>query len=375
MIVPTHDHAATLDIAVNSALDQTVANVEVVIVGDGVGNDTRRVVAGLAEADSRVRFLDLPKGPSHGEVHRGTAVETTEAEVVCYLCDDDLLMPDHVESMLELLRDADVANCLNGYVDLDGSWKFYWGDLALPESRSWTVRPDRNFVSLTGTAHTVAAYRRLPHGWRTTPSGRWVDHYMWEQFLVQPWVRAATSSRVTALQLPSYIGRDSWTDEDRRSELQRWASLVADPQWRERFHQLISRELVRQGTRLHLAKDFFEEERGPLEEYVRWLERRADVAEEGLEWLKLQHAAAGDAQRWLEQQRLEAEADRDRYRERALAAESGRNEAARRADESEAVLAGLRTELRSIEATRTWRVRNRLVSVPLVNWLARRTAQ
>ena len=69
------------------------------------------------------------------------------------------------------------------------------------------LRPDRNAVSLTGTAHTVAAYRRLPHGWRTTPPGRWPDHYMWQQFLAEPWVRAVTATRVTAVQFASARGR------------------------------------------------------------------------------------------------------------------------------------------------------------------------
>ena len=160
--MPTHDHAATLDLAVRSALEQTVAEIEVVVIGDGVGDDTRAVVDGLRREDPRVRFLDFPKGPNHGEIHRGAAIEETSAEIVCYLCDDDLLLPEHVESMADLLADADLANSQNGCLGADGSWHPYLSDLASPQCRDWLLRPDRNSVSLTGTAHTVAAYRRLP---------------------------------------------------------------------------------------------------------------------------------------------------------------------------------------------------------------------
>ena len=214
ILIPTHDHAATLDLAARSALEQTVAEIEVVVIGDGVGDDTREVADALAREDSRVRFLDLPKGPNHGEVHRGTAVEETGAEIVCYLCDDDLLLPDHVETMAGLLAGADLAQSQNGYLDAEGAWHPYLSDLSSPRCREWHLRPARNSVSLTGTAHTVAAYRRLPHGWRTTPAGVWPDHHMWQQFLSAEWVRAVTAPRITAVQFPSHVdGRAGWPPE------------------------------------------------------------------------------------------------------------------------------------------------------------------
>src|SRR5690349_21612774 len=147
ILVPTHDHAATLDLAVRSALEQTVAEIEVVVIGDGVGDDTREVVAGLTREDPRVRFLDLPKGPNHGEVHRGTAIESTEAEIVCYLCDDDLLLPEHVESMRELLRAADLAQSQNGLFDPDGTWHHIFADLSSPACREWVLQPGQNVVA------------------------------------------------------------------------------------------------------------------------------------------------------------------------------------------------------------------------------------
>ena len=62
MIVPTHDHASTLGLAVRSALAQTLGDIEVHIIGDGVGDETRAVVEHLVHDDTRVRFHDLPKG-------------------------------------------------------------------------------------------------------------------------------------------------------------------------------------------------------------------------------------------------------------------------------------------------------------------------
>jgi hypothetical protein len=259
IVVPTHDHAATLDLAVGSALEQTVAEIEVIVVGDGVGDDTREVVAELGRADPRVRFMDFPKGPHHGETYRGRAIAAAKAGIVCYLCDDDLLLPDHVESMAELLADADLAHSQNGHLDPDGSWQHYFADLSSPVCRAWLLQPGCNVVSLTGTAHTVAAYQRLPHGWRTTPPGRWADHYMWQQFLAEPWLRAVTATRVTALQFPSHLGgREEWGAEERRAELERWRASLASAEGRARFEEQVRRTVTTQSTGECLRRDELE---------------------------------------------------------------------------------------------------------------------
>lgn len=311
VVVPTHDHAATLDLAVRSALAQTLAEIEVIVVGDGVGDDTRDVIAGLLAEDPRLRFLDLPKGPNHGEIHRDRAIAGTRAKVVCYLCDDDLLLPAHVESMVGLLEDADLAQSQNGRLEVGGAWYHGFADLASPACREWVLRPDRNVVSLTGTAHTVAAYRRLPYGWRTTPEGRYPDHYMWQQFLAEPWVRAVTATRVTALHFPSHLeGREEWSPAARRAELEAWWTAIAGEEGRARFDENVRRAVMVQST----------------EEFL----RRNELEEVIASW----------------------EAERARLTEYAAAA---------------------RETLAAIEATRTWRLRCRLLRFAPLRELARAT--
>jgi hypothetical protein len=327
ILVPTHDHAATLDLAIHSALGQTVPEIEVIVIGDGVGDDTREVVGGLTREDARVRFLDLPKGPNHGEVHRGTAIEATRAEIVCYLCDDDLLLPEHVESMAGLLADADLANSQNGCFERDGSWHPIFSDLSSPTFREWTVRPGRGGVGLTGTAHTVAAYRRLPHGWRTTPSGREPDQYMWEQFLAEPWVRAATAMRVTAVQFPSHReGREELPPAERRAEVVAWRDSLADPEGRARFEEAAYRALIALATREQIKRDEFELALSTAESRIAAVESRR------------------------------------------IDAESGRIDA-------ESRLATAEASLRAIGATRTWRLRGRLLRLAPLRALARLTGR
>jgi glycosyltransferase involved in cell wall biosynthesis len=227
VIVPTHDHAATLPFAIASARGQTVVDVEIHVIGDGVADDTRAVMAALVRADPRVRFHDRPKGARHGELHRHEILAGLDAAIVVYLADDDLLAPDHVAAMEVLLAEADFAHPATILVQPDGHLRALPVDLSMAPYRTM-LRQGQNRVPLTGVAHTMAAYRRLPFGWRTTPEGTPTDLHMWRQFLAQPWCRAVSGSRMSALVFPS-PPRVEWSPADRVGELTRWSTLLADP--------------------------------------------------------------------------------------------------------------------------------------------------
>ena len=64
IIVPTHDHGPTLRFALASALAQTVEDIEVLVIGDGVPDVTRKIVGEVSRSGRRVRFFDHPKGPA-----------------------------------------------------------------------------------------------------------------------------------------------------------------------------------------------------------------------------------------------------------------------------------------------------------------------
>lgn len=256
VLIPTHDAVATLDLAVGSALAQTLTDLEVIIIGDGVSAEVRALASRLVEADSRVQFLDLPKGDHHGETHRDTAIRGCSAPVVCYLCDDDLLLPDHVATMVGLLEHADLANAMNGHLSTDGAFRPYMSDLASDDHRRWMLHPNRNSVSVTGTAHTVSSYLRIPVGWEAPPPGRWTDHVMWQKFLALPGLRAVTSNRVTALQFPTHLeGRERWTAGERRAELERWWAVIGDAAGRAELDEVVRTGLNQHGARLQQALD------------------------------------------------------------------------------------------------------------------------
>lgn len=294
VLVPTHDHATTLPLAVGSALRQTVRDLEVLIIGDGVTKQCRAAAEALVRGDARVRFLDFAKGPHHGEVHRHEAVLAARSDAILYLCDDDLLLPEHVADLLALLEGAQFVQSRNGYLTTDGTIMLSSTDLADPDCVGWHLgEPRRNQTSLTGTGHSRAYYLRVGEPWETTPPGEWPDHHQWKKYFRRPDFRGATSHRMTALQLPSHLGgREQWSPGQRYDELAGWASFVAQPDAQRRVDALVDRATQRALARSlveidRLAAELTQVHRtvGERDSYVHELHLRLIAQEEKIQGL------------------------------------------------------------------------------------------
>ncbi len=61
VVIPTYNHGPTLLYAARSALAQTIRELEVFIVGDGMTAETKQVALKLQHSHARVRLFDHPK--------------------------------------------------------------------------------------------------------------------------------------------------------------------------------------------------------------------------------------------------------------------------------------------------------------------------
>jgi hypothetical protein len=230
VLIPTSiDRGPTLKLAVESALRQTVAALEVFIIGDGAHEVTRDAAHALEKIDSRVRFFDHPKHARRGEPYRHDALQAARGRIVCYLCDRDLYLPDHVETMDQLLQDADFAHAPWVRTDEDGGFSpnavFDLGD---PRDRQDFLRGRFLGLPLSLGAHTLEAYRALPEGWTETPPGVFTDAYFAKKILARPVTRARAGTRPTVLYFPrgSHPG---WSTAQRQAELLKWHARLNDP--------------------------------------------------------------------------------------------------------------------------------------------------
>ena len=219
VIVPTHERAWILDLAIKSIRRQTVANIEIVICGDGVTDDVRTLAHRLANADSRIVFHDFAKGKRRGGDNRDRAVRMARSDRIFYCDDDDLLMPDHVAILGPLLDRYDAVDSATTFASLSGEMQVCIVNHARGPMREALAAGTFKRLMDTHFAHRKETYARLG-AWDSNAVSPTISFF--QKFAASPSVRWKTIASPTAVSFNGRL-RQHLTAAQRREELERWS--------------------------------------------------------------------------------------------------------------------------------------------------------
>src|SRR5216684_3398690 len=96
-VIPTRSRAALVVRAVRTALNQTYANLEVIVVIDGPDEETMLALSGIHQPRLRVIVLAQSSG---GASARNAGVEAAHGEWIAFLDDDDEWLPGKIENQI-----------------------------------------------------------------------------------------------------------------------------------------------------------------------------------------------------------------------------------------------------------------------------------
>jgi GT2 family glycosyltransferase len=119
--LPTRNRATSLAEAAASVLAQDYTDLELLIVDDASGDDTRRVAEGLARQDPRVRYWRLP-APRGAPAARNVAIGHAAGEFVTGLDDDDLMLPGRIAALVAAHQERYAFVC-SGFLHERAGWR------------------------------------------------------------------------------------------------------------------------------------------------------------------------------------------------------------------------------------------------------------
>lgn len=156
VIMATYNWATVLPYSIASALDQTMGDFELLVIGDGCTDESEEVVRGTD--DPRVRWVNLPvnggsqAGPNNEGLRRARGVYTA------YLGHDDLWLPDHLHRLLWAAREG--ASIVHAHqLRVEPGHAPY-----ISPKRGWAYRPGL-WISPTSMMHRTD-HGRSAGGWR-----------------------------------------------------------------------------------------------------------------------------------------------------------------------------------------------------------------
>jgi teichuronic acid biosynthesis glycosyltransferase TuaG len=119
VIMPCHNGESTLAQAIESVLQQSFADWELLIVDDGSTDGSRAVIDAFRQRDPRIRLLSNPQ-PSGASSARNRALGETDARFVAFLDSDDAWKPKKLELQLNALATYGAALACSAYEVMDG---------------------------------------------------------------------------------------------------------------------------------------------------------------------------------------------------------------------------------------------------------------
>ena len=133
VIIPVYMMEKYLGACLESVLNQTFKDFEVVCVNDGSTDKSLEIINSYAQKDSRVRVIDQKN--QGGSVARNNALDAAKGDYICFLDNDDLYYPQYLEILYNLCTayNADVSACKYGVFFDDDAPELKLYDLKRPK--------------------------------------------------------------------------------------------------------------------------------------------------------------------------------------------------------------------------------------------------
>ncbi|MEH2111554.1 glycosyltransferase [Nostoc sp.] len=121
VIIPAYNSEKTIKQTIQSVLNQTFTNLELIVINDGSQDSTLEVVTQFQ--DSRIKVFSYAN--AGGNVSRNRGLNHAVGEFVSFLDADDIWTPDKLRSQLKALQGNVTAKVAYGWTDyIDTNGKF-----------------------------------------------------------------------------------------------------------------------------------------------------------------------------------------------------------------------------------------------------------
>jgi len=126
VIIPTYNRAHLIGRAIQSVLNQTYQDFEIIIVDDGSTDNTEEVIKEYQEQDKRIRYIRHEKNKG-GSAARNTGIKLTRGEYIAFQDSDDEWLPEKLEKQMKVFENPPpkVGVVYTGFWRIENNKKIY----------------------------------------------------------------------------------------------------------------------------------------------------------------------------------------------------------------------------------------------------------
>ncbi len=145
VIIPAYNAESFIKETIESALNQTYKNIEVIVVDDGSTDNTEKIVKSID--DKRIKYI---KQNNRGvSAARNKGIEVSKGEFIALLDHDDIWLPRKLEKQLPLFSDPQVGLVFSDTIFFKDGRDLYSIYSKYKPPQGWVFREllKRNFIS------------------------------------------------------------------------------------------------------------------------------------------------------------------------------------------------------------------------------------
>ena len=122
VIVPVYKVEKYLNKCVDSIVNQTFTDIEIILVDDGSPDNSGKMCDDWSQKDRRIRVIHKENGGLSDARNRG--IQESSGEYIIFIDSDDFIEPKMLEVLYNLATDHDADVAISGLCDCYKSGKF-----------------------------------------------------------------------------------------------------------------------------------------------------------------------------------------------------------------------------------------------------------
>lgn len=153
-VIPAYNAQAWIAETLESCMDQSIKQVEIVVVNDGSTDHTQEIVEAQAKKDGRIILVNLAENVGRSEA-RNIGNEKASGDIICVLDSDDKATRNRIKDTLACfsLKNPDLV--YGGFVTMDTFGNMDKRFIPEPFSREISIKHKTHYI-----CHSSLAYRK-----------------------------------------------------------------------------------------------------------------------------------------------------------------------------------------------------------------------
>jgi glycosyltransferase involved in cell wall biosynthesis len=104
VIIPVYNTQQYIQQTIRSVLDQTIKDIELIVMNDGSTDSSEKLILEMQQADSRIKYHYKPNSGVSDTRNKGIAM--AKAKYLAFLDADDLWLPDNLEKKIKAMESS-----------------------------------------------------------------------------------------------------------------------------------------------------------------------------------------------------------------------------------------------------------------------------